>query len=177
MKHLVAIAGAAALLTGCATTNDGMHSMAAGDDVATATLRTADGTEVGKVMAMKMGDDLHVQLSAYGMPAGTHGAHIHQTGRCDAPDFTTAGDHWNPTNQQHGTMDDMPGAHAGDLPNLVIGTDGSGSIDATTPEGSFAQLLDQDGAAFIVHRDPDDMRTDPSGNAGPRIACGVFSRS
>ena len=114
-----------------------------------------------------------VSLDASALPPGTHGAHIHMVGRCDAPDFTTAGGHWNPTSKQHGTMNPA-GPHEGDLPNLIVGTDGRGTLAITIPGATMAGLLDADGSAMVVHAGADDLRTDPSGNSGGRIACGVF---
>lgn len=112
------------------------------------------------------------------MPPGTYGAHVHTTGRCDPPDFASAGPHWNPTGQQHG-KNNPRGMHKGDLPNLMVGTDGRGSFEFTIPRASISggamRMLDADGAALVVHQSADDYRTDPSGNSGGRIACGVLS--
>ena len=116
---------------------------------------------------------MRVSLDASKLPPGTHGAHVHTTGRCDGPDFTTAGGHWNPTGMKHGTQNPM-GPHAGDLPNLIVGADGRGSVAITLPSGTMAGLMDADGAAFVIHAGADDLKTDPSGNSGGRIACGVF---
>lgn len=111
------------------------------------------------------------------MPTGTYGAHVHSTGRCDAPGFESAGAHWNPTNHQHG-KDNPVGMHKGDLPNLVIGSNGRGLMEVTLPNASLAgsvnPLMDADGAALVIHASADDYRTDPSGNSGSRIACGVL---
>jgi len=117
-----------------------------------------------------------VRIDARQIAAGAYGAHIHTTGRCDAPDFASAGPHWNPTGQQHG-RENPQGAHLGDLPNLVVGADGRGRVEfliagATLTRGAQA-MLDADGAAVVVHAAADDNRTDPSGNSGARIACGV----
>lgn len=141
---------------------------------ATATLHTADGAEVGTAMAMEVAGGLRYTLDVRGLPAGTHGAHVHTVGRCDAPDFTTAGGHWNPTAAKHGSMNPA-GPHEGDLPNLLIGSDGRGTLGVTIPGGTIATLLDTDGAAIVVHAGPDDLMTDPAGNSGGRIACGVFA--
>ena len=113
-------------------------------------------------------------IAATGLPAGVHGVHIHTTGKCDAPDFTTAGGHWNPTGKMHGSENPM-GPHEGDLPNLTVGADGSGNLTFTVAGASLATMLDADGAAFVVHAGSDDYKTDPSGNSGGRIACGVFA--
>jgi Cu-Zn family superoxide dismutase len=166
VRYYLAVPLLAALLSACAT-------MTPAEPGATAILRTASGAEVGTVTATAMGDGVHVVVNAAGMPPGVHGAHIHTTGKCDAPDFASAGGHWNPTAAKHGTMHG-PG-HAGDLPNLTIAADGTGSLDAHSSSGTLAAMLDADGAAFVVHASADDMMTDPSGNSGARIACGVFS--
>ena len=162
---------AATALAGCTTT--GTTGATAGR-TATAPLRTATGADVGTVTATEMAGGIQIMIDARGMPAGVHGAHVHTTGRCDAPDFTTAGGHWNPTAKQHGTSNPA-GPHAGDAPNLTIGADGSGSVTIMLPAGTMDGLLDADGAAFVIHANADDYKTDPSGNSGGRIACGVFT--
>ncbi len=162
---------AATALAGCTTT--GSTDAPAGR-TATAPLRTAAGADAGTVTATEMAGGIQVRIDARGMPAGLHGAHVHTTGRCDAPDFTTAGGHWNPTAKQHGTSNPA-GPHAGDAPNLTIGADGSGSVTIMLPSGTMDGLLDADGSAFVIHAQADDYKTDPSGNSGGRIACGVFA--
>ena len=141
---------------------------------ATADLMTADGTPVGTVTVT--GDEasgLTVMIEAMDMPPGMHGVHIHTTGAC-APDFTAAGGHWNPEDSMHGLEGD-PGQHAGDMPNLEIGEDGAGTLTYTLAGGATMDgLLDADGSAFVVHAGEDDQTTDPSGDSGDRIACGVF---
>jgi Cu-Zn family superoxide dismutase len=101
---------------------------------------------------------------------------VHAVGRCDPPGFDSAGPHWNPTNRQHGTLNPN-GPHAGDLGNLNVGPAGTVNVSGTTHGGKLGELLDADGAALVVHANADDYRTDPSGNSGPRIACGVIRRS
>lgn len=140
---------------------------------AEAILKTADGTTVGRVTATAQGGGILIAVEGTGMPPGTHGAHVHTVGRCDAPDFTTAGGHWNPSTRQHGTANPA-GPHGGDLPNLTVATDGTGKLTGTLPSGTMAGLLDADGSAFVIHAAADDLKTDPSGNSGARIACGVF---
>ena len=107
---------------------------------------------------------------------GDHGVHVHTTGSCEAPTFESAGGHWNPESQTHG-LEDPAGQHAGDMPNLTVAEDGTGTMDYQLVGGTFEGLLDADGSAFVVHADPDDQMTDPSGNSGDRIACGTFSAS
>lgn len=140
---------------------------------AVALLRTADGADVGRATATEVTGGLRITLDSRGVPAGQHGAHVHMTGRCDAPDFATAGAHWNPTAMKHGTMNPS-GPHQGDLPNVIVGSDGRGTIGLVIPGATMAGLLDADGAAFIIHANADDLMTDPSGNSGARFACGVF---
>lgn len=140
---------------------------------AVAMLRNADGADVGRATATEVSGGLRITVDARSMPPGQHGAHVHTTGRCDAPDFASAGGHWNPTGMKHGAMNPS-GPHEGDLPNLVIGKDGRGTIGLVIPGGTLAGLLDADGAALIVHASADDLMTDPSGNSGARIACGIF---
>jgi Cu-Zn family superoxide dismutase len=170
LRATFSIAIAAAALAGCTTMSGGSGA----ERTATAPLRTAAGADAGTVTATQAGDAIRIRIDARGMPAGIHGAHVHTTGRCDAPDFTTAGGHWNPTGKQHGTSNPA-GPHAGDAPNLTIGADGSGTLSITLPGGTMDGLLDADGAAFVIHAGPDDYKTDPSGNSGGRIACGVFT--
>lgn len=138
-------------------------------------VRDAAGAEKARANLTQDGQGLKVVVQAMGMAPGTYGIHLHMVGRCEAPDYTSAGGHWNPTGSMHG-MNAPQGPHRGDLPNLVIGADGRGMIDFTIPGGTLtgAQgLLDADGGALVIHAQADDYRTDPSGNSGARIACGV----
>lgn len=142
---------------------------------AVAMLHDAAGAEVGRATATEVAGGLRVTLDVHGLPPGQHGAHVHTVGLCDAPGFTTAGGHWNPTARQHGSMNPA-GQHQGDLPNLIVGAGGRGTLGAVIPGATLAGLLDADGAALVVHAGPDDLMTDPAGNSGGRIACGVFAR-
>ncbi|HYW09698.1 MAG TPA: superoxide dismutase family protein [Longimicrobium sp.] len=137
----------------------------------------AAGRTVGTVTALQRGDSVRIGVRATGMPAGTHGAHLHDAGMCDAPQFTTAGPHLNPTARQHG-MRNPRGPHLGDLPNLVVAADGTGALDATVAgslTAGVAPIFDANGTSFVVHASRDDMVTDPSGNSGARIACAVIA--
>ena len=166
------LAGAAGLaLAGCA----GVGALADSESV---TLRDGSGRTVAVAQLIPATEGVQVVLSANGLPAGVHGVHIHQTGLCDAPDFTTAGGHFNPANRQHGT-ENPNGPHAGDLPNLTVDANGQGSLNGTargvTLEGTgVSSLRKAGGTALVVHASADDYRTDPSGNSGARIACGVI---
>ena len=137
-----------------------------------AELRDASGAVKGSAMVHPMGDALHVEVKVSGMAPGTYAAHIHTVGQCEGPKFTTAGGHWNPEGKQHG-KDNPAGAHKGDLPNITVGADGTGSTMAHIM-ASAASLMDADGAAVVIHAGPDDYKTDPTGNSGDRIACGVL---
>ena len=143
---------------------------------AVAMLRTADGADIGRATATEVSGGLRVTLDVAGLAPGTHGAHSHTVGQCGAPDFASAGPHWNPLGAKHGSMNPQ-GPHEGDLPNLIVGPNGRGTIGAVLPGATMAGLLDTDGAAIVVHAAPDDLTTDPSGNSGGRIACGVFGAS
>jgi Cu-Zn family superoxide dismutase len=122
-------------------------------------------------------DSVRVEVTSTALPAGTHGTHLHAVGECQPPGFTTSGAHLNPTNRQHG-LRNPNGPHLGDLPNLVVGANGQGRMEAIvrgTLAPGQAPIFDQDGTALIVHAGADDMMTDPSGNSGARIACGIVA--
>lgn len=167
-----------ALLAGCANTGTNTPVQTLPQADASAALLDARGADRGRVDVYRTDTGLRLSIVARGFAAGTYGMHIHTMGRCDAPDFATAGGHWNPTSRQHG-RDNPQGSHHGDLPNLVIeqGTIGQTTVDLVGSrfEGDGA-LLDADGAAFVIHAGPDDNVSDPAGNSGPRVACGVFVR-
>lgn len=145
----------------------------AGHFRAAADLKMADGTDVGKAVAEEIDGTIRVMVEVHGMTKGVHGTHVHAVGKCEGPDFASAGGHWNPTAHQHG-KDNPMGPHAGDMPNLSVGDDGRDRTIFTLPGGTYAGLMDEDGAALVVHANADDYKTDPSGNSGGRIACGVF---
>lgn len=142
---------------------------------AAAMLTNADGEEVGTVTATESDGSVMIALEVMNLEPGERGVHVHQEGLCEAPSFQSAGGHWNPADQAHG-LEDPAGQHAGDLPNLTIGEDGSGSLEYLLQGGAeFATLMDGDGSAFIIHSGRDDQVTDPSGDSGERMACGVFT--
>jgi len=114
-------------------------------------------------------EDVMIGLQVYNLPPGIHAFHIHENGVCEG-DFKSAGGHFNPTNKQHG-MNNPSGKHVGDLPNILVDADGTASIMLSEPL-SLESIL---GKAFVVHEGHDDEVSDPSGNAGSRIACGVIS--
>ncbi len=169
----LAAAMATIALVGC-TEQPTVGTPLAGGRMASATLRTPAGLDVGRATVREVAGGLRVTVDARSLPPGMHGAHLHTVGLCEGPAFASAGPHWNPTATKHGTMNPQ-GPHGGDLPNLSIGADGRGTLGINLPGASFDALLDADGAAVVIHADVDDMMTDPSGNSGGRIACGVLS--
>lgn len=147
---------------------------------ARAVMRDAQGAEIGTVTIMQEGSSVRLTGDLTSLPVGEHGFHFHETGTCEAPEFESAGEHFNPTSASHGT-EHPQGPHAGDIPNIT-GADGSTSVDqsnsmVTLMEGQPNSLFDADGTALVIHADPDDYETQPSGNSGARIACGVIERS
>lgn len=163
-------------LSGCVAIPIGTSERVAETTGLTSELRDAQGGRKATATLSQQGDAVRVAIAAEGMARGVYAAHVHTTGRCDGPDFTTAGGHWNPTGREHGRANPA-GTHLGDLPNLSIGANGRGSVsflirNASLTSGANA-LADADGAAVMIHAAPDDYRTDPSGNSGARIACGV----
>lgn len=144
---------------------------------ATADLRNGSGQSVGTVAFFEEKDGVRIAVKATGLPPGKHGIHIHTVAKCDPPDFTSAGGHFNPTGKSHG-LQNPAGPHAGDLPNLVVGADGKGSLEYTNKLISVSSGPNAiSGASVVIHAGPDDERTDPAGNSGARIACGVVRKS
>ena len=170
---LVLLAGLATCMAGCQRGELPTGTQLPGGARATAMLLTATGNPAGRATVTEVAGGLRYTLDAAGLPPGTHGAHVHMTGRCDRPDFASAGGHWNPTARKHGAMNPA-GPHEGDLPNLIVGNDGRGTLGVTVPGGTMAGLLDANGAAVVIHAGADDLATDPAGNSGGRIACGVI---
>jgi Cu-Zn family superoxide dismutase len=139
---------------------------------------TVDGsTPVGEATFTQLDNGVRVMLRVDGLPPGVHAAHIHTTGTCTPPNYTSAGGHWNPEGHQHG-RDNPEGQHMGDMPNIIVGESGAGTLEVTISyariEGGPMAMLDEDGAAVMIHAGPDDYHSNPAGNAGPRIACGVI---
>jgi superoxide dismutase, Cu-Zn family len=162
------------LLAGCGS----MQRSA--DTSAVADLKDPQGQSVGTARFTQLGNAVRIVLDAKGLPAGPHGVHVHTVGKCDPPDFNSAGGHFNPLGKQHGAKNPQ-GSHAGDLPNLTVAADGSGRMETTTEQLTLGSgptsIWDADGSALVVHAAADDFTTDPTGNSGARIACGVLVKA
>jgi Cu-Zn family superoxide dismutase len=142
---------------------------------ADAAMKDATGKDLGTLALRDSSGRIVVTGQLTGLSRGVHAIHLHTVGKCDPPKFEAAGDHWNPTGREHGTQNPR-GPHLGDLPNITVGQAGSSRAQMSTPGGTLRganPLLDSDGAAVVVHAKPDDNKSQPSGNSGDRIACGV----
>ena len=140
----------------------------------------AEGQIVGHADLIEETEGVKISFHLTDLPPGKHGLHIHEVGRAEPPDFKSAGGHFNPEGKQHGHMNPT-GFHAGDLPNIEVGKDGKLDVEilakgVTLRRRSRFALLRWGGTSIVIHADVDDEKTDPSGNSGPRIACGVITR-
>ena len=173
------VAFAAALLTTTASAQSGSSGPAQPKSMASASagMKGLKGEDHGTVTLQQTPNGVLVTTDLQGLPPGEHGFHFHTTGACEPP-FESAGGHFNPAEMKHG-FESEAGPHAGDLPNIHVSEDGTAQTQHIIPvislnEGEDGYLLDDDGTAIIVHAGPDDYQTDPSGDSGDRIACGVF---
>lgn len=151
---------------------------AAGATNATARIVDASGEQIGWAqLTQDATGRLHLNVHVAGLAAGRHGVHLHAIGSCVGPTFASAGGHHNPLGAQHG-LDNPNGAHAGDLPNLIVNVAGRGHLDTTSDRATLSSgplsLFDADGSAIVIHANEDDQITNPTGNSGARIACGVI---
>jgi len=170
MKFNRSLCSLIVLTAGC------LASFSAHAQTAKASLKDAQGKEIGQVQLLQTPHGVLLKMALKGAPAGERAFHIHAVGKCEPP-FTSAGPHFNPAGHKHG-MEAKEGSHAGDMPNLHIPASGDLTVEIANPmislvKGQPNSLFDADGSAIIIHAGADDYKTDPTGNAGDRIACGV----
>ena len=188
---LIAAVSIAALISACqkpqepaanemAAANDtsAMNEAAPGAAMQPAQLLDGAGKAIGQVEMSEDANGVTLKVTAAGLPAGTHGVHLHEKGMCEGPKFESAGAHWNPAGKQPG-RDNPMGAHLGDLANMEAadGAEASSTylVAGVTMGGTQNALADADGTSLVVHAKADDYKTDPSGNSGDRIACAVIA--
>ncbi len=178
MKHLgyVLTPIAVALLGGCVVSQQ--ETIAQSAPTARAELADTAGQRMGEAHLRESVHGIHVVVRLEGAPPGRRAIHIHETGRC-GPTFDAAGGHWNPNGRQHGFLN-VAGPHLGDLPNIHVGADGRAEaeffVQGVRLSGEGRGVLDGDGSALVVHEGADDHRTNPSGDSGGRVLCGVIER-
>jgi len=202
-RSLHAAGFAAMLATTAALFPHHAAAQAAGDGAkAHAAIKDAQGQTVGDATLTQMAHGVVIVAEVSGLPPGPHGMHIHAVAKCEPPAFTSAGGHFNPTGHKHGYNAEA-GPHLGDLPNVIVATDGKATVDvwvadlslgdshvasgtstpdkpaaggAQTASSNAHNVFDQGGATLIIHAKVDDYASDPAGNSGDRIACGVIER-
>ena len=172
--QLGAMATGVLLLVGMGTYVAGQTANAVRVDI-----RDAQGQSVGTATLSPSGAGIQIALDVKNLPAGVHAVHVHQTAKCEGPAFTSAGGHFNPEMKKHG-LESPDGPHAGDMPNFTVGADGTAKTTVMNPRVSLgdgpSSVFTAGGTALVIHAAADDMKTDPAGNAGGRMACGTITK-
>jgi superoxide dismutase, Cu-Zn family len=139
----------------------------------------AKGDSIGTATLSPVPGGVRIALAVKGLAPGEHGIHVHQTAKCEGPAFTSAGGHFNPDNRQHG-LNNVLGSHAGDMPNFTVDSTGHSTATVVAPgmrlDSGPRSVFAGGGTALVIHEKADDMRSDPAGNAGARVACGVITK-
>lgn len=173
-RHVLTIA-----MTSAAVVGAGALAAAEQGGKARAELKDPKGQVVGQAQLTETPHGVLITAKLSNVPPGVHAFHVHTTGKCDPPGFDSAGGHFNPAKAMHG-FQNAKGPHAGDMPNVHVGKDGTLDVEVLARGASMSDgpnnLFDADGAALVLHAGADDYSTDPSGNAGGRIACGVIQK-
>jgi Cu-Zn family superoxide dismutase len=170
-KHVVAAAIACLI---------GVVAACAAEGPVTVALKDGKGQSVGSAtLSEGQGSGVSIKLNVKGLTPGEHAVHFHQAAKCEGPAFTSAGGHFNPDGKHHG-LDNPEGPHAGDMPNFTVKADGTSQATVTDPRVNLGagdhSLFANGGTALVIHAKADDLKSDPAGNAGDRIACGVISK-
>jgi Cu-Zn family superoxide dismutase len=142
-------------------------------------MKDAMGKSIGTAELSAAPKGVKIRLNLKDLPAGEHAIHVHATPKCEGPAFTSAGGHLNPDMKHHG-LDNPEGPHAGDMPNFTVAANGTSKATVVAPGVTMGDdphsIFTNGGTALVIHAAPDDMKSDPAGNAGARIACGVISK-